>query len=98
MKRFNSNTVRCSTHLVTPDIRNKAHAKREYKKAIEAVNFTTAKRVERAEKLTALPRKEGHVPRAFGRRTVGLSEAKRAMVERRQSDRKAFFAELGVEV
>lgn len=102
MKRFNPNTVKPSTHLMPSDLRNKAHEARVYKAAIDAVfnPYTLEKREAKALKLKPLPRKANHVVKGWGRkgRAVGLSDAKRAMVARRQSERVAFFAELCVEV
>lgn len=62
--------------------------------------YTLAQRVDNASKSKALPRCDGWVPRAFGRKFNGpkLSHANRAMVELRCNKRAAFFAAVAKDI
>jgi hypothetical protein len=94
MKRFNCNTVKPSSHLAETPLKTQAANRRAYKQALE---WADGVKVERCREYLA-PVKAGFVPRAFGRKTKGLSPAKRELLERKAQARREFFAELGVTV
>lgn len=94
MIRFDSSKVKPSSHLAVLTYRQTQAIIRE-RKALDRKATETVKRV---RDFTA-PVKENFVPRGFGRRNnpiVGLSSAKRAVVQlktaQRTADRAAFFA------
>ena len=94
MKRFNSNTVKASSHLTpTPD-RTRAYERAVYKAAIER---SEGKMVVRVREYLA-PIKPDFVPRGFGRKIKRLSHEKRALILQKAERRREFFAELGVVV
>jgi hypothetical protein len=94
MKRFNSNTVKSSSHLaVTPEKTRRFEAQ-VYKAAIER---SEGKMVVKVREYLA-PIKADFVPRGFGRKIKRLSHEKRALILQKAEMRVAFFKSLGVSV
>lgn len=97
MKRFNSNTVRASKHLLAKTDKEKARLR-----AFKGVKSRWAQDREVKPSDTSevkafiAPMKENFTPRGFGRKVKGLSPAKRALVAQRQDQRREFFASMGV--
>ena len=101
MKRFNPHTVRASKHLQAKTDKEKAALRRangvKQRWAVDDAPIKTSKVTEYRE-CHAPIRRDYKPPRLRGRSGTRLSPEKRALVAARHEGRKAFFAELGVNV